>query len=361
MRTFKLRLPARVATVTALAVTAGLLVVPPSSAESPAPAVSFRTDDGFATASRGGAVLYRSGPNDAQFWSTDHKTLAYSRVTPDSEEIVVQDAASGRVLSRIPDGFGPVVADGGRQIAFMPDRNGKRDPYVNSVWIRNRDGATRKVVQFSSGPGTPGLDIGMNGDNRVIAYGLDAKARTMVVTAGNDIDLFRYDSWVIDMATGKAVRVTTGESSRWATLSAEGDRVAYVRETAYCGGEGPGYRAGNIELVMRDGSGRRVLLGGNCGQYYTDPRWLSGHELALARLVRTAEGGYDVDVAVLDTRTGSTRIVARDITYFTASTTNRTLAWMQNGMPGFTMLRPGGRAVHVPEGVVPELNGERAF
>jgi hypothetical protein len=28
---------------------------------------------------------------------------------------------------------------------------------------------------------------------------------------------------------------------------------------------------------------------------------------------------------------------------------------------GFTMLRPGGRLVHVPEGVVPELNGERAF
>lgn len=357
-----LRPPRRSALLTiALAAAAAVLTASGAAASGGAPAVVHRTDDGFATVSRGGAQIYDSGRSDAQFLSLDRNVLALSQHAGDAEEVVLQDATTGRVLARVPDAFAPVLADGGRQVAFLPERmQARRDKYGNSVWLRQADGTVRKIVQFSTGDGLPGVDTGMHGENSVLSYGLDDKAQTLVVTQGNDVDLFLYDIWVVDVATGDPVRLTSGETSRWPTLSQDGAQVAYVRENAHCGGEGPGYRAGDIELVRRDGTGRRVLLEGDCARFHTDPRWLSKHELATAVLTRTGEATYDVALSVLDLRTGTTRIVARDITGFTASTTNRTLAWSTGGEPGYTMQRPGGRPVHVAEGGLPELSGDRA-
>lgn len=354
------RLLARASALALLAVTA-VVVAPPASAGGLAPAVLHRTDDGFAAVSRGGATLYDSGRSNAQFLSLDRDVAAFSHPAGDSEEVVLQDASTGRVLARVPDAFAPVLADRGRQVAFLPERmQARRDKYGNSIWLREADGTVRKVVQFSTSDGLPGVETGMHGENSVLSYGLDEKAQTLVVTQGNDVDLFLYDIWTVDVATGEAVRLTTGETSRWPTLSQDGERVAYVRENAHCGGEGPGYRAGDVELVSRDGSGRRVLLDGDCARFHTDPRWLSRHELATALLTRTGDATYDVDLSVLDVRTGKTRIVARDIAGFTASTSGRTLAYLTRGQDGYTMVRPGRTPVRVADGYLPELSGERA-
>jgi hypothetical protein len=368
----KLHLTRRAAARITLAVGAAGLVLTSSSAAAAvptrapgAPVAVARTGDGFITVDGRGNVLHRF-PMDANHISLDGDVVAISTMTgfgDDSlEQVIGLDARTGRELYRVRDAFAPTLVDGGRKVAFLSDRWGRRDMQGNSVWLREADGTVRKLVQFSNGPGLPGVDNGMHGDGTVLSLALDRTGSRLLVTEGNDVDLFIYDIWSVDVATGDALRLTTGLKSRFPSLSADGKTAAYFRETELCGGEGAGYRTGTIRTVGTDGSRPEVVLRGTCDVIYTDPHWVSPTHLAVARLTRTDDGGYTPDLVRINVASRRMVVLAKGINYLNASATGHRAVYGTNDRDGFTILDTiSGRSVRVAEGFLPRLSGDHRW
>jgi hypothetical protein len=332
-----------------------------ASAADEDPVAVARLQQGFATIAADGSVVRRF-EIAADFVSLGGNVVAISRRTGTgttaAEEVVGLDARTGRQLFRVPNAFGPTVLDGGRKVAFLPDRFARRDRQGNSVWMRHADGRVTRVVQFSNGPGLPGVDNGMHGDGQVLSLSSDRTGSQLVVTQGNDTGLFIYDIWRTDVATGKTRRLTSGQKSRFPSTSPDGVRVAYFHERAHCGGEGAGYRAGDIETVRTDGATRVAVLRGTCARYFTDPMWVSPTHLTAARLTRRADGSYAADLVLVDVPNKRTALLAAGISYADASSARRQAAYATPARAGFTLVDIATRrTVAVPLGSAPKLAG----
>jgi hypothetical protein len=327
--------------------------VPAGAAGSPA--VVYSTDTGTKVASADGVVLSEYGP--FQFSSLDGNVIAGSRHTPRSEAVVAFNATTGERLYRIRDAFAPVVLANGRKVGFMPDRFGRRDRFFQSVWIRTPRGRLRAVVRFAGRHRTVNARD-FDGDGIPLDQAWDAAGRTLALTYGNDVDLFEYDVWVVDVRTREATRVTRGRVSRFPSLSPSGDRLALVREVDRCGQL---RRAGDLVVMNADGTDRRTLLPGTCGLYYTDPRWISEDELIALRLDRVAPGQYDQDLVRVDAATGvaTDLVTAGDIVFYTASARQQSIAYVRGSeTTGFWIYDlSDGSTTHVAEGYIPNLAG----
>jgi hypothetical protein len=367
----KLHLTRRAAARIVLALGAAGLLIPSTPAAAVTtrapgtPVAVARTGDGFITVDGRGAVIHRF-TMDANHISLDGDVVAISTMTGfgdgSLEQVIGMDARTGRELYRVPDAFAPTLVDGGRKVAFLSDRWGRRDMQGNSVWLRDADGTVRKLVQFSNGPDLPGVDNGMQGDGTVLSLALDRTGSRLLVTEGNDVDLFIYDIWSVDVATGDAQRLTTGLKSRFPSLSADGKTAAYFRETELCGGEGAGYRTGTIRTVGTDGSRPKVILRGTCDVIYTDPHWVSPTALAVARLTRTADGGYTPDLVRINVASKRMVVLAKGINYLNASASGHRAVYGTNDRDGFTILDTvSGRRVDVGEGFLPRLSGDHRW
>jgi hypothetical protein len=347
--------------------TAGPAPTPHAAAVRPraavgAPAVIARTDDGFVTLDRTGGVIRRFTA-DANHISLGGDVVAYSTVVGSGmnvrDVVIGVDARTGRELYRIRDAYAPIVVDGGRRVAFLPDRLAFRDRQGNSVWMREVDGSIRRLVQFRSAAGLPGHDTGMNGEDGPLGMSLDRTGSKLIIAQGNDVDLFIYDIWSVDTVTGAVRRLTTGLKSRFPSISANGKSVAYFRETELCGGEGPGYRAGSLRTVSTDGTKPTVVVHGTCDLFYTDPFWVSPTELAAARLTRTSAGAYTVDLVRISVTTKRVTVLARGIAYLNASTDHRAV-YQTFDRAGFTVVDTHSRhAVRVSTGFLPQVSGDR--
>jgi hypothetical protein len=325
------------------------------------PVAVARVGNGFVTIDGAGAVVRRFAMT-ADFISLGGNVVAVSRRTGTgaaaAEEVLGLDARTGRQLFRVPDAFAPTVLHDGRKVAFLPDRFARRDKQGNSVWIRHADGSVQRVVQFSNGPGMPGVDNGMHGDGTVLSLSFDATGSHLAVTEGNDAGLFIYDIWGVDVQTGKARRLTTGQKSRFPSVSPDGLRLAYAHERKSCGGPGPGYRAGDLETVRMDGTVRVAVLPGDCARYYTDPLWVSPTQLTAARLTRRADGTYAADLVLVDVPDRRTSLLASGISYADASPHQRRAAFSKPAQTGFTLLDTSTRrTLDVREGAIPRLSG----
>ena len=149
--------------------------------------------------------------------------------------VVAHDATTGDALWTVLDARFPIVLDDGDKVAFLPSADGARDPQVNSIWMADAQGDERLVVQFANGPGLPGYDPGFEGDNGLLAVSFDEAGETAAVTQGNEADLFIYDIFAVDVATGAVTRLTDDKQSRSPAMSPGGDRVVFGRDTGICG------------------------------------------------------------------------------------------------------------------------------
>jgi hypothetical protein len=333
----------------------------PSSAQVETPAITYYTDDGVKVVALDGQELVSL--EAFQFISLDGNVFAGSRHLSGGglgEFIRAVDITTGTELFRIPRSFAPVVLADGRKIGFMPDRFARRDPYFSSVWIRTPQGKERKVVQFT-GPDRTVPPTGFHGEGVPLDQAWDDLGRTLAVTFGNDVDLFIYDVWVVDVRTKEALRMTRGKVSRFPSLSPSGERLALVREVEHCGGPGPGYRAGNVRTMLTTGEEKRTLLEGSCEVFYTDPRWISEDELVAARLTQINPGDYGVDLVRVDATTGAvTELVTDgDVAFFSVSASLQVVAYARESVvPGFFVLDlETGITTPFDEGFIPQPSG----
>jgi hypothetical protein len=264
-----------------------------------------RADFGVDVADREGSTIASFG-DLADRYSLDGNVLAGARTRDGKRNVVVFNATTKERLAVIRDALTPVVFKGGRKLLF--DGDGNRDKYSNSLWVRNLDTRrTRRIVRFSVGGGTPGIKTGFGGENLMLEKVVDRAGRTAVVVQGNDLDLFIYDVWSIDLRTGNATRLTRGQRSRHASISPDGTQISLLREDVdgFCGGPAPGYRAGDIVVMGPDASHKRVLVDGNCEDFYDQPRWLDDSTLVARRLTHVeGEEFYDSELVFIDVPSG---------------------------------------------------------
>jgi Tol biopolymer transport system component len=276
------------------------------------------------------------------------------------EFVRAADATTGQELFRISNAFAPVVLAGGSRIGFLPDRFARRDPYFATVWIRNAQGRERAVVRFA-GPRQTVTPTPFHGDGVPLDQAWDADGETLAVTYGNDVDLFIYDVWVVDVQTREATRVSTGKVSRFPTLSPSGDRLALVREVDRCAGPAPGYRAGQLRTMTASGADDEVLLDGTCARFYTDPRWVSEDELVAVRLTRVSPGVYETDLVRIDASTAAVTEITTDgdAGFFTVSASLQMVAYERRSVfPGFVVYDLATDAsTTFTEGFLPQLAG----
>lgn len=273
------------------ALTALLVLIALSPDSLPAvelPAVAFsNVDVGVSVTDEDGALISSFGSLHGRY-SLDGNILAGLKK---HGNVTAHDATTKEELARIKSALSPVVLGGGNKVAFVGNFN--RDEQVNSLWIRNlKTGRTRKVIQFANGASLPGVKTGFQGENALLEASFDEAVTTAAVVEGNDLSLFIYDVWSIDVPTGKATRLTSGKRSRHASVAPDGDRIALFRQdkNALCGGPPPGYRSGEIVVVDSDGTNKEVIAHGSCSDvFYDDPRWLDDDTL-VARLSTHVEG-----------------------------------------------------------------------
>jgi hypothetical protein len=330
------------------------------------PAVAFWTTEGVKIATLEGQELLSL--RDYQYQSLDGNVHAGSRLLSGGGSpsvITARDATTGDRLFKIRNARSPVVLADGRKVGFLPDRGGKRDPFVASVWIRNAQGKERRIVQFV-GPRRTVTPRGFRMQGGSLDVAFDARGRKLAVSYGFDggdgsVDLLEYDVWVVDVRTRVAIRMTHGRNSRWQSLSPSGERLAVAREVDLCGGGYPGYRASDIRVMSTTTYEKVTLLTGTCDLYYTDPRWISEDELVAARLTRQAPEQYAVDLVRVDATTGEvTEIVAGgDVIYLSASASLQQVAYARRDVDGFTIHDLAtGEVVEFHEGFIPQLAGE---
>jgi hypothetical protein len=276
------------------------------------------------------------------------------------EFVRAADATTGQELFRISNAFAPIVLAGGSRVGFLPDRFARRDPYFATVWIRNAQGRERAVVRFA-GPKQTVSPTPFHGDGVPLDQAWDADGRTLAVTYGNDVDLFVYDVWVIDVQSREATRVSTGKVSRFPSLSPSGDRLALVREVDHCGGPEPGFRAGQIRTMSATGADEEVLLDGTCALYYTDPRWVAEDELVAARLTRVSPGVYEVDLVRVDATTAAVTEITSDgdAGFFNVSASLQQVVYERRSVfPGFVVYDLAAETTTVfMDGFLPQLAG----
>jgi hypothetical protein len=326
------------------------------------PAVVFATDAGITVAATDGRIV-RNFP-DATAYSLDGMVVAGARRSAGGrrDEIVAHDVQTGRRLFRVADAFAPVVVDSGRLTVFLPDRFGRRDRQTNSIWLRdNATGRVRKVVQFSNGPGLPGVRTGLGGEAGPLSMSVDSRGRTIAIAQGNDVDLFRYTVWVVDARTGNARRLTNGTKSRWPFLSPDALRIAVVRERHLCPG---GYRAGDVEILhVRRARRARMLIAGDCSTSYSPRGWMTDRRV-LAFRMRRASGElrpYRVDIVTIDLETRAVEPLtsAEDVSYLTVSSSRRLVAYKRASADGF-FVYDAARATttHITPGHAPRVAGD---
>jgi hypothetical protein len=340
---------------------AGASSPPTASAGGGAPAIAYFTDTSVEVVAIDGQPVASFRPY--QWISLDGNVFAGSRLLSGDrfgEFVRAADATTGQELFRISNAFAPIVLAGGSRIGFLPDRFARRDPYAATVWIRNAQGRERAVVRFA-GPRQTVSPTPFHGEGVPLDQAWDADGRTLAVTYGNDVDLFIYDVWVVDVQTREATRVSTGKVSRFPALSPSGERLALVREVDRCGGPDPGYRAGQIRTMTATGADEEVLLAGTCALFYTDPRWVSEDELVAARLTRISPGVYDTDLVRVDAATAAVTEITTDgdAGFFTVSASLRMVAYERRSVfPGFVVHDLAtDTSTPFPDGFLPQLAG----
>lgn len=252
-----------------------------------------------------------------------------------------------------------IVLDEGRRAALLPDVWGQRDPQVNSIWMREEDGSERLVVQFANGETLPGYDPGFEGDNTLLSVSFDKAATVAVVTQGNDVSLFIYDIFAVDVATGEVTRLTEGKRSRAGSVSPDGTFVAYGLDKGSCGLDH--IRAADLMLIGIDGSNDRLLASGSCEQWYQNPRWVSASEIVVYDVVPLASGAFDVDLVVIDVESGRITPLTDngDTTYFTADADNNRVAYGGSDTTRFTLVDLNdGWQIEVENAGQPRLAGD---
>ena len=166
----------------------------------------------------------------------------------------------------------------------------ERDRQANSVWLRESNGRIRKIVQFSNGEDLPGYDAGFEGDNIVLSTSFDLAGETLVLAEGNDVGLFWYDVFAVDVASGKVTRITRNRESRFPAIAPDGKRLVYQRDVAEC--DADYIRASNLVLSTTRGTGRRALTtGASCDRWFANARWVSDHEVVAYRTPAAAPTG----------------------------------------------------------------------
>jgi hypothetical protein len=252
--------------------------------------------------------------------------------------LVGVDPLTGARKFTVPNARLPVIVGDGPRVLFAPDPAGNRDIQGNSVWIREATGKVRRVVQFSNGPGLPGYDPGLDGEGTVLGFGVDRAGRTLAVAEGNDVDLFIYDVFAVDVTRGGVVRVTSGRKSRRPAISADGAKLVYDREVGTCGK--PYIRASNLVLAYnRHFRTKTTLIKGSCNAWLSNPAWVSARTLIA---MRTAKSGskYTSDVVAVDVLTKHVYPLTKVHNVFLAAAglTNHVVAYQRNGATSSTVL-----------------------
>jgi hypothetical protein len=335
----------------------GLLAASATARALGPPAIAVAVGPSTRVLDEDGALVGAFGPHS--FWSLAGNLFVGDLPT---DRVVARDATTGAKRFVVRNAFGPVALDG-KRVAFLPDRFGRRDPQVNSVWLRKKNGTVRRLVQFSNGGTLPGIHTGIDSAT-ILGFAFDAAGRTMVVAEGNDVDLFRYDVWVVDVPKRAAFRATTGRHSRWPAIAPNGGRLVFLREEAQCGGPPPGFRAGDLVVMETHQAARKTtVLDGTCALFYTEPHWVSNTSLAAVRLTRTAPGVYSNDLVSVDTSTHAVTVLAADGDVFgvSASPVLGSVAYMRISGGAVVLDLATLTPVTIPGGVAPKLAGDRAL
>ena len=333
-----------------LAVCVGALAAAPAAALEDAPAVAYKLDGRVAVASSAGEKL--TTVRDLHSFSLDGGLLVG---TTSRFDIVAFNARTGERRFTIQDGVQPTVLDRGGRIAFWGEWG--RDKQGNSVWVRELDGRVRKVVQFANGEGLPGYDPGMGGDATLLSTSFDWTGSKMAVAEGNDVDLFIYDVFVVDVETGKIRRITDNRRSRWPAMAPRGRRLVYQRDVKAC--DAPHIRASRLVVESTRGGNRRLLTGGDCSRWFTNARWVTTDSVVAYRTSRI-DGELVTDLVMINVDNGARRRLTRtaDVVQFSAG--EGRVAYSRAGVDGFTILDVvTGRTVVVPEGDYAHLTADR--
>jgi hypothetical protein len=283
--------------------------------------------------------------------------------------LVGVDPLTGKRLWSVKNASLPLAVGNGDRVLFGPDQGGTRDEQNNSIWIREKDGKVRKVVQFANGAGLPGYDPGFDGENGLLHYSVDQAGTTLAVAEGNDVDLFVYDVFAVSVSTGKVTRVTSGKKSRWPAVSADGSKITYQRETGKtCGA--PYIRA--AELWVASGptfATKKKLSSGTCASWLNSPRWISPRTVVAYRTTRSGTT-YTSDLVAVDVTTAKVKALTsvHDIAFASASPTQSAAVVQRSSRKGFLILRVTvdattgavtiARTTKVPAGEIPQLVGD---
>jgi hypothetical protein len=252
--------------------------------------------------------------------------------------LVGVDPVTGVRKFSVPNARLPVIVGDGPRVLFGPDPGGNRDPQGNSVWIREATGKVRRVVQFSNGPGLPGYDPGLDGEGTVLGFSVDRAGRTLAVAEGNDLDLFIYDVFAVDVAKGGVVRVTSGRKSRHPAISADGSKLVYDREVGTCGKVY--IRAADLVLASnRQFRTKTTLIKGSCSAWLSNTAWVSPRTVIA---MRTAKSGpkYATDLVAVDVLTKHVYPLTKVHNVFLAGAglTNHVVAYQRDGATSSTVL-----------------------
>ena len=332
------------------AVVAGALSAVPAGALEDAPAAAYYRDGRVAVASSAGKRL--TTVRDLQSFSLDGGLLVGATRR---SNIVAFNARTGERRFTVPDGIQPTVLDRRGRVAFWGEWG--RDKQGNSVWVRELDGRVRKVVQFANGEGLPGYDTGMGGDATILSTSFDWTGSKMAVAEGNDVDLFIYDVFVVDVETGKIRRITDDRRSRWPAIAPRGRRLVYQRDVEPC--DAPHIRASRLVVESTRGGNRRVLTGGGCDRWFTNARWVTTDSVVAYRTSRVG-GELESDLVMINVDTGARRrlTTTADVVQFSAG--EGRVAYSRAGVDGFTILDVvTGRRVAVAEGEFAHMTGDR--
>ncbi len=252
--------------------------------------------------------------------------------------LVGVDPITGARKWAVPNARLPVIVGDGPRVLFGTDPAGNRDPQDNSIWIREATGKVRRVVQFSNGPGLPGYDPGLDGEGTVLGFSVDRAGRTLAVAEGNDVDLFIYDVFALDVAKGGVVRVTSGRKSRRAAISADGSKLVFDREVGTCG---KNYiRASDLVLASnRHFRTKTTLLKGSCNAWVSRAAWVSPRTVIGVRAARTGSK-WTTDVVAVDVLTKHMYTLTKVHNVFLAAAgqTNHVVSYMRDGAKTSTVL-----------------------